>query len=830
MEAPLWQQIEWGKAISNSSDGESVLSLFAAEGSRFNTRNLANAASRMAKAFGGSGGPHLLLLRDDERAKALARACRRRIREFNPQDLATTWASFAKFNIEVNEDARRLFDVVVDSRELSQFDAQELATTIWAFACAGRFPESLFTAAAELAVPLVDDMTAPSLANSTWAYAKAGLRAPLFFMAVADAFPRKSKRTPQDLTNAAWAFAKLGVEAPRLFGDIADDAAAAGSLASFEPQHLANLAWAFAKAGIEVRQLFGCIAESAIARIRDFKPQEVANISWAFATASVRAPRLFAAIADAASCVVVTHALCRPPHVAITAWAFAKVGGAPRFFQEVEPFVVARVRDFNERDLANTAWAFAKANRTAPRVFDRIAAVATPRLSDFNTQDLANTAWAFAKSNYPAPRLYHVLAKVIRAKRLDAFLTSQLTTIAWAFATAGVEAPRLFRAIAEVAPSRVPSLDAKVLSNVAWSFATAGVEAPDLFQIIAAAVKTRLFEFDTSYLSSTAWAFSMAVVSAPDLFDAIASEAGKKLDDFAPADLANMAWAFASADWTTDPAFLKNIQATAVKKLKTFVDRNLSQLHLVLLHCRLSFPPDIAWPLDDFRATLLDAYKCSEPRPSRFQQDVAEVLDRIRWNYNFEHLTADGLSLDMAQPDTLCAIEVDGPTHYLRSTQRVLNAQTRLKSRLLKALGWGVSRVPSFEWELIDGDLDKQDAYVKRKIKLAMASARHGGRSVSSVATAQALQAATTLRTGTPPSAMMMMMMTTAAEEPATASAMGAPPSLKRAPSQPLQKPAKKKQSPPAIKKKLKSTSTSLLLSFVPTNSSHEPLEDVMMM
>ncbi|KAJ8611497.1 hypothetical protein CTAYLR_010483 [Chrysophaeum taylorii] len=421
-----------------------------------------------------------------------------------------------------------------------------------------------------------------------------------------------------------------------------------------------------------------------------------------------------------------------------------------------------RLRAFAKAARVATASAFAKANRTAPRVFDRIAAVATPRLSDFNTQDLANTAWAFAKSNYPAPRLYHVLAKVIRAKRLDAFLTSQLTTIAWAFATAGVEAPRLFRAIAEV------------LSNVAWSFATAGVEAPDLFQIIAAAVKTRLFEFDTSYLSSTAWAFSMAVVSAPDLFDAIASEAGKKLDDFAPADLANMAWAFASADWTTDPAFLKTSRRRRSRNSK-HSSTEISQLHLVLLHCRLSFPPDIAWPLDDFRATLLDAYKCSEPRPSRFQQDVAEVLDRIRWNYNFEHLTADGLSLDMAQPDTLCAIEVDGPTHYLRSTQRVLNAQTRLKSRLLKALGWGVSRVPSFEWELIDGDLDKQDAYVKRKIKLAMASARHGGRSVSSVATAQALQAATTLRTGTPPSAMMMMMMTTAAEEPATASAMGAP-------------------------------------------------------
>ena len=52
---------------------------------------------------------------------------------------------------------------------------------------------------------------------------------------------------------------------------------------------------------------------------------------------------------------------------------------------------------FNEQDLANTAWAFAKVGRDHARLFDALARAALLKISGFNEQNLANTAWAFVK-------------------------------------------------------------------------------------------------------------------------------------------------------------------------------------------------------------------------------------------------------------------------------------------------------------------------------------------------------------------------------------------------------------------------------------------------
>ena len=84
----------------------------------------------------------------------------------------------------------------------------------------------------------------------------------------------------------------------------------------------------------------------------------------------------------------------------------------------------------------------------------------------------------------------------------------------------------------------------------------------------------------------------------------------------------------------------------------------------------------------------------------------------------FEHRTAEGLSLDMARPDERRAVEVDGPSHYLMNARGrcvVENGPTRLKSRLLRRLGWDVTHVPFFEWDGLRGS-EAQDAYLRSKL------------------------------------------------------------------------------------------------------------------
>ena len=55
--------------------------------------------------------------------------------------------------------------------------------------------------------------------------------------------------------------------------------------------------------------------------------------------------------------------------------------------------------DFNEQQLANTAWAFATASQQDAQLFAALAKAAELFSGDFKTQELANTAWAFATAS-----------------------------------------------------------------------------------------------------------------------------------------------------------------------------------------------------------------------------------------------------------------------------------------------------------------------------------------------------------------------------------------------------------------------------------------------
>ena len=108
------------------------------------------------------------------------------------------------------------------------------------------------------------------------------------------------------------------------------------------------------------------------------------------------------------------------------------------------------LRDFKPQELANTAWAFAKADRAAPTLFDAIAREAVRGgLRDFKPQELSMTAsWAFATAGHAAPVLLDAIATQAVRRGLREFNAQDLANVAWAFATAGHAAPTLLDAIA----------------------------------------------------------------------------------------------------------------------------------------------------------------------------------------------------------------------------------------------------------------------------------------------------------------------------------------------------------------------------------------------
>ena len=77
------------------------------------------------------------------------------------------------------------------------------------------------------------------------------------------------------------------------------------------------------------------------------------------------------------------------------------------------------------------------------------------------------------------------------------------------------------------------------------------------------------------------------------------------------------------------------------------------------------------------------------------------MLRQLDWVHTLKHETVEGFSLDLAQPESKLAVEVDGPSHYLKdmsSGEALVNGATRFKTRLLRSFGWTVAHISFLDW------------------------------------------------------------------------------------------------------------------------------------
>ena len=210
---------------------------------------------------------------------------------------------------------------------------------------------------------------------------------------------------------------------------------------------------------------------------------------------------------------------------------------APRHKEEVRQLLrrtVELMGSCEARNLSNIAHGLAKCRLVgldveAGALFAAVAEAAVRGgLREFKPQELANMAWAFAKAGHKAPPLLDAIATEAVRSDLRNFKPQELTNTVWAFATAGQEAPALLSAIALEAAPRLFEFNPQNLANTAWAFAKAGHKAPALLDAIATeAVRSGLRDFNPQDLANTAWAF--ATVNQPDekLFTALSGRLGR---------------------------------------------------------------------------------------------------------------------------------------------------------------------------------------------------------------------------------------------------------------------------------------------------------------
>jgi len=347
------------------------------------------------------------------------------------------------------------------------FKPQEIANMCWSMATAGYDASDAFwdaVAAAATAIAHEPTTQTQNLANVVWAFAKAGKRpetspacAQLYSTFAAAAAPRVDDFNSQELGNTAWAYATAGAPAEALLEVIC--ASAERRVQRFTTQNLANMVWACATAGHAAPQFFAAVAGQAARRADEYNTQELANTAWAYATAGVEAKAVFAAVADSA-----LQRLPQFSNQGITnlAWAFAKAGGENDVCPKQHEFFAAlaieaakpeRLRGTRSQGIANVAWAYATADHYAPALFDALKDEIVRREDDFNPQEIANTAWAFARCDVNSTELFSALSRVV----LRSFSTRQVS---------GADDPT-----AALRDTAGVFFTPQELANLAWAFA-----------------------------------------------------------------------------------------------------------------------------------------------------------------------------------------------------------------------------------------------------------------------------------------------------------------------------------------------------------------------
>ena len=186
-------------------------------------------------------------------------------------------------------------------------------------------------------------------------------------------------------------------------------------------------------------------------------------------------------------------------------------------------------------------------------------------------------------------------------------------------------------------------------------------------------------------------------------------------------DVANTIWGLATLGWQSSSelraVFQKLVDAFAHERGPTQLSPpHLSQLlqaHLASQFLGLGL---ITLP-SSMLEVAVKTYReqARKVTVSNGQREVGESLRRLGIPHELECITADGLfSIDLAIVDRRIALEFDGPSHFTRNTLEPLG-HTRLRDRLLSAMGWHVVSIPFFEWDRLH-QTEQRDAYVERRL------------------------------------------------------------------------------------------------------------------
>jgi hypothetical protein len=353
---------------------------------------------------------------------------------------------------------------------------------------------------------------------------------------------------------------------------------------------------------------------------------------------------------------------------------------------------------------------------------------ATRVCTSMNAQNVSNTMWALATLGWQAEDGAIRGALQGAAMRVCALMTAQnVSNTLWALATLGWQAEYgAMRGALEEALMRVcASMNVLAVTNTLWALATLGWQARE--ESMRAALEGTLTRVAPSMscrnVANTLWALATLGWHSGDgaMRGALQVAAMRVCANMHVQQVANSLWALATLGWSAIEmadrfdALVKALFAGGrPSDMPRVALSQLLQAHLAsqFLGLGLVSLPASTLPI------ALEAYR-EEARKltvSSVQAEITESLRRLGIAHELEHITADGpFSIDLAVVDRRIAIELDGPSQFTASKLEPIR-HTRLRHRLLSAMGWHVVSIPVLEWsELRRGD--QKDALIEQRLR-----------------------------------------------------------------------------------------------------------------
>ena len=337
--------------------------------------------------------------------------------------------------------------------------------------------------------------------------------------------------------------------------------------------------------------IFHPLAESANYILADFEPRYLSNLAYAYALLGhdpkFHSSTLLGNIADASiGCIEQFN----EQDISNTVWAYAKLDvSKPHLFQAVGDIVFRNhnMESFTPQELSNTVWSYASANEQHVGLFKKAgdAIVEKSDLKSFQPQNLANTVWAYATVNIHHPRLFEKVGdEIVQKNDLKSFTPQNIANVLWAYATANEHHHDLFNKLGDVIVEKedLKSFNPQALSNIVWAYAANNVHHPRVFEKVGDAIveKNNLESFAPQALAIIVWAYATCNEQNPRLFKKIADTIVEKdnLQSYKPQDFAHLVWAYATANEHHD-MFMKVTDEIAKRDdFKSFSPQQLANI------------------------------------------------------------------------------------------------------------------------------------------------------------------------------------------------------------------------------------------------------------